>query len=195
MPEIESDASDKQETATGSSLRKKIIRSAAEWLFAVGVALIVYFILSSYVIRIASVDGNSMEPTLIHRDLVILSKISYIAGEPRPGDIVAFPYKENPSEYYIKRIVGLPGDVIDIDGRMFYINGEPLEDDFSSEPIIAGGDAGFPLTVPDGYYFVLGDNRNSSKDSRYSSVGCIPKKEMVGKVVLRFWPPSRFGTA
>jgi signal peptidase I len=170
------------------------VRSLLEWLLALTLALFLFLVLRNYVFRIAHVTGNSMEPTLNHNDMVILSRLSFLPSGPQPGDIVAFPFKENPSEYYIKRVIGLPGDEIDIQNLRFVVNGIPLEDKFSHEIIISAGDVSFPYTVEDGRYFVLGDNRNGSKDSRFLSVGSIPREELVGKVVLRFWPIQDLGT-
>lgn len=170
------------------------IRNLVEWLMAITVALLLFFVIRSFLLRIANVTGNSMEPTLNHGDVVILSRAAWWLSSPKPNDIVAFPYKENPSEYYIKRVIGVPGDVIDIQQYRFVVNGVPLEDAFSAEEIVTLGDIRFPVTVEEGCYFVLGDNRNGSKDSRYSSVGCIPKDQMVGKVILRLWPLKKLGT-
>ena len=169
------------------------VRSLCEWLLAVAAAVLIFLVVRSFVFRFAHVSGNSMEPTLNHGDTVVLSRVHYLFGEPKKGDIVAFPYKENPSEYYIKRVIGVPGDVIDLTDYRFTVNGVPLSDEFSSEAVLALGDVRFPLTVEDGRYFVLGDNRNGSKDSRYAAVGCVPKGQMVGKVVLRVWPHTAFG--
>jgi len=171
------------------------LRSVAEWSIAVVAAVFLFLALRTFVIRVANVDGLSMEPTLYHRDIVILSRLTYLFSDPKPGDIVAFPYKENNSEHYIKRVVGTPGDVIDMRGGFFYVNGERLDDAFSDSPVASYGDIGYPYTVGDGVYFVLGDNRNGSKDSRYGAVGCIPKRDIIGKVVVRVWPLGRFGAA
>jgi len=178
-----------------SFIKNKYIRSAAEWLITVAAAVVLFLIMRTFIFRLANVDGFSMEPTLKHGDMVLLSRISYIVSEPRQGDIVAFPFRENPSEHFIKRVIGIPGDEIDLPGNYFTVNGERLDDIFPGDAIIEFGDVRFPLTVGDGEYFVLGDNRNGSKDSRYGVVGCIPEKELIGKVVLRIWPPSRFGPA
>ena len=134
-----------------------------------------------------------MEPTLLHGDMVILNRFSYLFSTPRLGDIVAFPYPQDPSEYYIKRIIALPGDIVDLRDGAFHVNGMPLADDFSYELILARGDVDFPITIEDGRYFVLGDNRNGSVDSRFQSVGTVQARDMVGRVALRVWPMGRFG--
>jgi signal peptidase I len=168
------------------------LRGAVEWAAAFLAAVLLFVVLRSFVFRVADVNGNSMEPTLRHGDFVVLSKVGYWLGEPKRGDIVAFPFKGEPSEFYIKRVIGIPGDVVDIIDNRFTVNGEDTVYLFP-EDIEQYGDVGFPYVVEDGAYFMLGDNRNLSKDSRYQSVGVVPKSIMVGKVVLRIWPLGRFG--
>ena len=171
-----------------------VVRSLVEWLLSFALAFLLFFVFRNYVFRLANVTGSSMEPTLMHNDMVLLSRLSYRFASPEAGDIAAFPFKENPSEFFIKRIIGLPGDEIDLVSQQFLINGELLDDMFSRDVIFSVGDAQFPLIVPENCYFMLGDNRNGSKDSRFSSVGCIAKDEMVGKVVLRVWPLTGIGS-
>jgi signal peptidase I len=182
-------------------IQNPYLRNLVEWLLVIAVAVVFFVAMRFFIFRLAHVDGISMEPTLKHRDLVVLSRITYILGNPKQGDIVAFPYSENPSEHYIKRVIGVPGDVIDIVGGQFTVNGVPLVDAFANDSIYIFGDVAFPTPpIQDGYYFLLGDNRNGSKDSRYTSVGydgygCVPKNKIVGKVVIRLWPLNRFGAA
>ena len=175
-------------------IKNKYLAEAAEWAITLAGMAAVFFICQNFIFRTAVVSGPSMEPTLLHGERLVLLKLQYVFGDPKANDIVAFPYKENPSQNFVKRVIGLPGDVIDINDRFLTINGVPFEDDFTNGPLISVGDVKFPLTVPDGSYFVLGDNRDSSNDSRFTGVGTIPKKEMMGRVALRFWPLSRFGT-
>ncbi len=134
-----------------------------------------------------------MEPTLLNDEKVIISRFYYYFTSPAYNDIVAFPYRSDPSKFYIKRIIGLPGDVVDFVDYQFTLNGKVLDDDFSEESIVALGDVEFPLTVPEDSYFVLGDNRNRSNDSRFKSVGCIKRSEILGKVQLRIWPLNKIG--
>ena len=177
-------------------IQNKVIAEILEWAITILGMLLLVLILRNFIFRTALVSGPSMLPTLHHDDRVIIFKLPYIFGEPKFNDIVAFPYKENPSQYFIKRIVGLPGDVINIENRKITINGSELEDAFSMEPLASLGDTVFPITVPEGKYFVLGDHRNHSNDSRFTAVGCIAKSELLGRVKFRYWPmwpENRFG--
>jgi len=169
------------------------LRGLIEWILAIGLAVILFFVLRMYLFRVAHVSGFSMAPTLSDGDRVILNRAAVVFGSARAGDIVAFPYPNNPSEYYIKRVIGVPGDVVDLVNGNFYINGEPLQDAFSHDQIWSGGNTNFPVTVEEGRVFVLGDNRNNSKDSRYLSVGTISDRDILGRVLVRVWPIDVLG--
>ena len=170
-----------------------ILRNLAEWAIAALAALLLFLFMRNFVFRVADVNGHSMEPTLSHGDFVLLSRVGYWFNEPQKGDIIAFPFREDPSEYYIKRIMAVPGDVVDFQNNRFVINGLEPDFGFTRVDVISRGDISLPMTIREGEFFVLGDNRNSSKDSRYSSVGPISERDMLGRVVMRFWPISRFG--
>jgi signal peptidase I len=133
-----------------------------------------------------------MEPTLQHNDKIVVDRLAHFTGAFGYGDIIAFPFPGNPEKNYVKRIVAVTGDVVDIQGDAFYINGEKLADDFATEPINSW-DQDFPLTVPEDCVFVLGDNRNHSSDSRYKEVGCIRRADIIGKTSLRLMPFDSFG--
>ncbi|MDR2898911.1 MAG: signal peptidase I [Clostridiales bacterium] len=169
------------------------MRNLAEWVIAIVFAVIVYWFLSNYVYSSAEISGPSMNPTLEHGERVIVNRMAYWFSAPKRNDIIAFPYPTDPTDNYVKRVLGLPGDEIDIFHGKVYINGEELNDSFSPEEMMPSGDVVFPIIVGEGEYFVLGDNRDSSKDSRYSTVGCIKKENVIGKVSLRFWPIDRVG--
>ena len=170
-----------------------ILRNLAEWAIAAFAALLLFLFMRNFVFRVADVNGHSMEPTLSHGDFVLLSRVGYWFGDPQKGDIIAFPFREDPSEYYIKRIMAVPGDIVDFQNNRFLVNGLEADFEFAQVDVISRGDVSLPMTIGLGEFFVLGDNRNSSKDSRYSSVGPISESDMLGRVVLRFWPLSRFG--
>lgn len=135
--------------------------------------------------QVARVDGLSMAPTLEDKDRLIVNKMVYELGDPRPGDIVMLYYPLNPDKMFVKRVIASEGDVVRIvDGRV-YVNDLPLHDDYVPEEFRSHDDWG-PKVIDQGYYFVMGDHRNNSSDSRHW--GLVPKKYIVGKVKLRFWP-------
>ncbi|MGE5836661.1 MAG: signal peptidase I [Acidobacteriota bacterium] len=135
--------------------------------------------------QVARVEGQSMVPTLEDQDRLIVNKLAYRLGEPRVGDIVMLYYPEDPSKSFVKRIVAEPGDTIKIvDGRVLR-NDVPLADDFIPEKYRDHDNLG-PFVLPRGYYYVMGDHRNNSSDSR--TWGYVPKRYIIGKVQLRWWP-------
>jgi len=176
-----------------SRITNPAVKSLVEWLWAIGLAIVLFFVLRMFVFRVAHVSGFSMMPTLSDGDRVILNRAAVVFGSVREGDIIAFPYPGNPSEYHIKRVIGVSGDVVDLVNGHFVVNGEPLQDAFSHDAIWSAGNVDFPITVEDGRVFVLGDNRNGSKDSRYATVGTISDRDILGRVLVRVWPISDFG--
>jgi len=135
--------------------------------------------------QVARVDGLSMAPTLEDHDRLIVNKLVYELGDPRPGDIVMLYYPLNPDKMFVKRVIASEGDVVRIvDGRV-YVNDIPLHDDYVAEEFRSHDDWG-PTVIQQGYYFVMGDHRNNSSDSRHW--GQVPKKYIVGKVKVRWWP-------
>jgi signal peptidase I len=135
--------------------------------------------------QVARVDGLSMAPTLEDHDRLIVNKLVYEIGEPRPGDIVMLYYPLKPEKSFVKRIIAEEGDQVRIvDGRVFR-NDVPLDDSFVPTEYRSHDDWG-PQVIPEGYYFVMGDHRNNSSDSRHW--GFVPKKYIIGKVQLRWWP-------
>ena len=177
-------------------IKNPILLNLAEWAVAIGFAMILFFVARTFVFRIASVLGHSMEPSLSDGDVVILNRLSFFFSNPRVDDIVAFPSPGDTDMFYIKRIIAIPGDEIDFIDNSFYINGSRLGDPFSYYDVyrIAGSNwVDFPIIIEEGLYFVLGDNRNESRDSRFVSVGNIPHNNMVGRVWIRIWPLSSFG--
>jgi signal peptidase I len=135
--------------------------------------------------QVARVDGLSMAPTLEDHDRLIVNKLVYELGEPRPGDIVMLYYPLNPEKMFVKRVIAKEGDTVRIvDGRV-YVNDIPLHDDYVPVEFRSHDDWG-PQVIQQGYYFVMGDHRNNSSDSRHW--GPVPKKYIVGKVKVRWWP-------
>jgi signal peptidase I len=135
--------------------------------------------------QVARVDGLSMAPTLEDHDRLIVNKLVYEIGDPRPGDIVMLYYPLNPEKMFVKRVIAKEGDTVRIvDGRV-YVNDIPLRDDYVPAEFRSHDDYG-PEVIKQGYYFVMGDHRNNSSDSRHW--GFVPKKYIVGKVKVRWWP-------
>ena len=142
------------------------------------------------------VEGASMENTLHNGDNLIVDKLSYRFHDPERFDIIVFPFQFQDNTYYIKRIIGLPGETVQImDDGSIYINGEKLEENYGMEVIKPEtiGRAAEPIELGDDEYFVMGDNRNNSSDSRTDMVGNITRENIIGKAWLRIWPVSDFG--
>ena len=162
-------------------------------LYILGVLLGTYLLIT-FVGQRTSVSGSSMEPTLSNNDQLILDKISYRFSEPQRFDIIVFPFQYAEKTFYVKRIIGLPGETVQIDLQgNIYINGQILNEDYGKETINFAGLAVEPITLGDDEYFVMGDNRNNSSDSRDPSVGNIRRSNIIGKAWVRIWPLNKFG--
>ena len=165
-------------------------------IYVAVVALIVYLILH-FVGQRTVVNGDSMDNTLKDGQSLIMDKISYRFHDPERFDIVIFPGPEENGEnpYFIKRVIGLPGETVQIQEGKVYIDGEKLEEDVYgiTDTIDYPGIAEDPLTLGEDEYFCMGDNRPVSFDSRYKEVGPVTRGEFIGKVWIRIWPFSKFG--
>lgn len=168
-----------------------------EWiLYIIFLIALVWFIIT-FVGQRTAVNGDSMYATLENGDSLWVDKLSYQFKDPERFDIVVFPHEETSgTTYFIKRIIGLPGETVRIDEKgTIYINDTPLEEDYGYETIASDeiGIACDNITLGEDEYFVLGDNRNDSRDSRFADVGNIHRDELVGKTVFRLGPLSKFG--
>ncbi len=169
-------------------MAKKVAIEILKFIVYIGCIYLVAKGIVTFLGQRTIVDGPSMQNTLQDGDNVILDKISYRFHDPKRFDIVVFPVGE---DHYIKRIIGLPGEKVRIDANgLIYINGEMLAESYGLEVIQGAGVAAEEITLSDSEYFVLGDNRNNSKDSRSEMVGNIQRKNIEGKVVARFFPFS-----
>lgn len=160
------------------------------------VVLLAVYVLITYVGQRTMVDGESMEMTLSDGDNLIVDKISYRFNDPKRFDIIVFPFQYEENTYYIKRIIGMPGETVQIDEKgNIFIDGELLEESYGREIIRPEnvGLAANPIVLGDDEYFVMGDNRNNSTDSRFEIVGNIHRKDIVGRAWMRIWPFSKFG--
>ena len=152
------------------------------------------YLIVTYVGQRTQVSGSSMESTLSDEDHLIVDKISYRFKDPERYDIIVFPFQYDQDTYYIKRIIGMPGETIQIDDNgNIYIDGEILRENYGREVIKNPGRASEPIILGDDEYFVMGDNRNNSSDSRDPSVGNIHRKDIIGRAFMRIWPLSKFG--
>ena len=158
------------------------------------IVLVATFLVVNYVGQRTMVIGTSMEPMLSDGDNLIVDKLSYRFEDPQRFDIIVFPFRYAEKTFYIKRIIGLPGETIYIDeSGNIYIDGEVLEEHYGKEVIVDPGRAYEPITLGVDEYFVMGDNRNNSSDSRDPVVGNIHRDEFVGKAWMRIWPLNRMG--
>lgn len=151
------------------------------------------FLIITFVGQRTKVSGNSMYDTLENGDNLILEKLSYRFHEPERFDIVVFRYTHKKNTFYIKRVIGLPGETVQIIDSKIYINGEILEENYGYEPIQDAKRASQPITLGEDEYFVLGDNRNDSSDSRDPAVGNVTRSQIIGKAWLRIWPLNKIG--
>jgi len=157
-----------------------------EFVETVVFAFILAFLIKSFILQISYIPTGSMIPTLNEGEAVLVVRIPYYFREPRRGEIIVFKYPLDPSKEYVKRLIGLPGDRVEIKNGEVYVNGQKLVEDYVKRK---SDDNYGPITVPKDSYFVLGDNRPVSVDSRYW--GFVPKKNLVGKAILLLWPPQR----
>ncbi|RGF71122.1 signal peptidase I [Ruminococcus sp. AF32-2AC] len=172
---------------------KEIIKELAGWLLYIVLIIALTWIVVTFVGQRTEVSGSSMETTLSDKDQLIVDKMTYRFRDPKRYDIVVFPYQYQDNTYYINRIIGLPGETVQILSGMVYIDGMRLDEHYGNEIMENPGIAEEPLTLGEDEYFVLGDNRNNSSDSRASDVGLIHRKDLIGRAWIRVWPLSQIG--
>ncbi|MGN0316625.1 MAG: signal peptidase I [Lachnospira sp.] len=163
-----------------------VISEIISYVKIIVVAVLIAYLIVEYIIVNARVPSGSMRDTIWEDDKLIGLRLAYIFDEPERGDIVIFKYPDNEDEIFIKRLIGLPGDVVEIYGGHVYINGEMLKEDYIKEPMIDDGLV-HTYNVPDDCYFMLGDNRNNSKDSRFWNNTFVTKKQIVAKASFRYY--------
>ncbi len=180
-----------QERGKTSMAQKRKFQGLLELLLLVALV----FVMRSFVFGTVTVKGSSMEPNFHHGDFVIVNKLAYVIGSPKRGDIaICWVDSGSKEEYIIKRVIGVPGDEIDFkiseNGREYglYINGQKQEEGYIKEANYQVGTVKYPFVVPKNCYFVMGDNRNASTDSREASIGAIEESNMEGKVFFRLYP-------
>jgi signal peptidase I len=166
--------------------RSGFLRFLVDILETLVLSLVLFVSINMISARIR-VDGASMEPTLVSGEYVIINRLSYRLGSPQRGDIIVFHFPRDPKEEYIKRLIGLPGDEVEVKNGAVYVNGQLLDESYLNVKMDYYG----TWRIPAGQLFVLGDNRNNSSDSH--DWGTVPMDYVVGKAVLVYWPPPAWG--
>lgn len=172
---------------------RSIFRELMGWVVYILIIVVLTTLIITFVGQRTRVSGQSMEPTLHDGDNLIVDKISYRFRDPKRFEIIVFPYKYEEKTYYIKRIIGLPGEKVQVIDGYVYINGEQLDEHYGKEIMESSGIADHEITLGDDEYFVLGDNRNHSSDSRDPSVGILKRGDLMGRAWVRIWPLNRIG--
>ncbi len=172
-----------------SSMKKELL----DWIISIVVALAVALFIRQFIFTLVRVDGPSMLPTLHHNDTLYVNRFMYT---PEVGDIIIFRPPNSPDTPYVKRVIATAGQEVIVDAaeHTVYVDGVELVEDYISEELVSAGTMKYPYTVPEDHVFVLGDNRNNSRDSRDASVGAVPHKNIIGKVIFRLLPVSDFGS-
>lgn len=174
------------------------VREIFSWIFTIAIAVVAAMVIKNYVIINANIPSGSMENTILPGDDIFGFRLAYTFSDPKRGDIVIFNAPDDPSEKYIKRVIGLPGETVTIEDAQVYIDGEPLEEDYLKSATVEGEvwttNAGpYEFKVPENSYLLLGDNRNGSSDARVWEHTYVSKDAIIGKAILRYYPFDRFG--
>lgn len=173
---------------------KKVLKEILSTSLYLLIVLCLTYVVIHFVGQRTQVIGGSMETTLSENDNLIVDKLTYRFREPKRFDIIVFPFQHEEDTYYIKRIIGLPGETIYIDEEgNIYIDDEIMQESYGKEVIKDAGRAYEPVVLGDDEYFVMGDNRNNSQDSRDPSVGNISRSAIIGRAWIRIWPLNKIG--
>ena len=173
---------------------KKVLKEILSTSLYLLIVLCLTYVVIHFVGQRTQVIGGSMETTLSENDNLIVDKLTYRFREPKRFDIIVFQFQHEEDTYYIKRIIGLPGETIYIDEEgNIYIDDEILQESYGKEVIKDAGRAYEPVVLGDDEYFVMGDNRNNSQDSRDPSVGNISRSAIIGRAWIRIWPLNKIG--
>ncbi len=193
--DIPKDAQPATETAVPQSLIKRCTNFFLDFLETIVVALSIFVVVYLFLVQPHEVKGSSMEPNFHNNDYILTDKISLKLHSPSRGDVVIFKAPRNPEVDYIKRVIGLPGEKVKIQKGYVYVNDKKLDESYLADitNLFPGSfvQEGIDITVPEGEYFVMGDNRSHSSDSR--EFGPISSNLIIGKAFFRYWPPTGIG--
>lgn len=171
-----------------------MIREVAVWIIEIAIVLAIAFVFVYYIGLRTSVVGQSMSPALENNQEILVNRFIYSVSNPKPNDIVVFlPNGNEKSHYYVKRVIGVPGDTVQVKDGAVYVNGELFEEKAEMAAILDPGLAAEQITLEEDEYFVLGDNRNNSEDSRYANIGNVKKEYIIGKAWFIVSPYTNFG--
>ncbi len=178
--------------AGGFAAAHPVLKELIDWVMVVVVALVITFIIRTFIFTMVVVDGPSMQNTLVTGDRLAVVRLGY---EPKTGDIIVFYPNGDKSRPYIKRVIAIEGQTVDIHDGQVYVDGVLKDEPYLGSPTTENGDQTYPLTIPEGYLFAMGDNRQHSLDCRSTTVGLVDYQDIVGKAWLRLFPfDSRFGS-
>ena len=168
-----------------------------DWGITIGIALAVVLFINFVIIVNSTVPTGSMETTIMSHSRMLGFRVAYWFSEPKRGDVIVFRFPDDPSQLFVKRVIGLPGETVEIIDGKTYINGELLEEDYINDNYRLMEDLSYedygPYEVPEGSYFMMGDNRGNSRDSRAWDNPYVKKEAIIGKAWLCYWPFSEFG--
>ena len=173
------------------STEKGVGRELLEWIIIIAAAVAFALFVDLLIIVNSVVPSGSMEPTIMTGSRMIGLRLTYLFEEPQRGDIIIFKYPDDESQLFVKRIIGLPGETVEISGGVTYVDGVAIDEPYLKETPYEL-DFG-PYVVPEGSYFVMGDNRNHSNDARYWTNTFVARDKILGKALLCYWPLGRFG--
>lgn len=173
------------------STQKRIKEEVFDWIKTIIIAVVVAFFITNVIIINAEVPTNSMEKTIMIGDRLVANRLSYIFTEPKRGDVIVFPFPDNEEKLYVKRIIGLSNELVEIKDGIVYIDGVMLEEEYVSSEIV-GETRNSTFLVPEGHLFMMGDNRTYSVDSRFWNNKFLDIDKIEGKVCFRYYPFPKF---
>lgn len=172
------------ENSTRENRKKVLIKEAKEWTRSIVLAIVIAIFIRLFLFEVFLVEGSSMYPTLQNHERLIVNKATYFFKEPEKGDIIVFSF--SPQRDFIKRVIAVQGDTVEISDNQVFVNGVPLDEPYLKDYYMMNFG---PVEIPGGHIFVLGDNRGNSMDSRDPAVGYVSREKVKGKAVVVFWPP------
>lgn len=191
---IERDVAESRRDTKETYVEEKFdpVKELFSFLMSFVVAVAIAMLMQRFIIINANIPSGSMENTIMTGDRVIGNRLAYLFGSPERGDIVIFKYPDDERQLFVKRVIGMPGETVVIEDAKVYIDGVLLEEDYLKDAWVV--DAGpYTYVVPEDSYFVMGDNRNNSKDSRYWRNAYVQKEQLLGEAVFCYWPFDNFG--